>query len=298
MDASLLKRQVITDFNSFIEMKARASTDQKNTLNQAAKQFEAIFLQKMMKSMRQANDFLSDDSPLKSKQMHQFEEMLDQQQSLEISNQAGGIGLAEMMIKQLDKSNLEFQFKNRDTGFNGIKLPVDNILSEVANRKMMIATPKDFVKAIWPAAKNFAKELGVDPKVLIAQAAHETGWGKHIIKDNNDQSSYNLFNIKGGGSWQKGQANVLTTEYIDGKPVKVNEPFRQYQSISESFQDYVSLIKNNQRYQNAILNSNSPDKYMAALQQAGYATDPSYANKVMAIYHGDSLANYLEEVEK
>lgn len=302
MDASMLKKQVITDFNAFIEMKAKAASNQKATLNQAAKQFEALFMQNMLKSMRQANQFLSEDNPLNSHQVQTFQEMLDKQSSLNIANGGHGIGLAEMMLKQLDKKNQLFQHQQRSNQLDtakDISHKKSSWLSHLANRKSMVATPKDFVQAIWPVAKTFAKEIGVDPKMLIAQAVHETGWGKHINKDQKGQPSFNLFNIKGGSSWAKSkpQNMVLTTEYIDGKAIKVKEPFRAYTNFEESFRDYISLIKNSERYQTALSQSENAEKYMHELQQAGYATDPAYAEKVIAIYKGSSLEQMIAEVE-
>lgn len=300
MDGSALKQTSVNDFNHFIEMKARAAQKDQQILHQAAKQFEALFLQNMLKSMRQANDFLSDDSPLKTKNTELFSEMLDQQLVLDISNNTQGIGLADMMIQQLDKSKQAAQFNNRDGQFNGINLPANNQsewIEQLANRKVMVATPADFVKMLWPVAQKFAQELGVDPKVLIAQAAHETGWGKHVIKDDEGASSFNLFNIKASNKTPDQQVSATTTEYIDGVATTVNEPFRKYSSIHSSFEDYVSLIKNNKRYQNALDSASDPSAYMQALQNAGYATDPLYAKKVMAIYNGQTVGKFVPVVE-
>lgn len=298
MDTSLLKKQVITDFNALIELKAKAANNQQQTLNVAARQFEAIFVQNLMKSMRQANHFLSEDSPLKSKQTEQFEEMLDQQRALELSSQGKGIGLAEVMINQLDNRNMKLKYQQQK--LSGNNLP-DSILKQLSenffNRDAMMFTPKDFVKSILPAAKLFAQQLGVDPKLLVAQAIHETGWGKSINTTEQGGSSYNLFNIKGGSQYNKNQSYITTTEYIEGKPVKVKEPFRDYASFEESFQDYVSLIKHNERYHEALSRSADPEQYMAALQQAGYATDPNYAAKVLAIYNGSTLSQAVDSLE-
>jgi flagellar protein FlgJ len=300
MDTSLLKRQVVTDFNSFIEMKAQAKTDKNNTLTQAAKEFEALFLQNMVKSMRKANDFLSENSPLKSNHINQFQEMLDKQQALEISNNTKGIGLAEMMLQQMDKKNQIFQHQANNHP-NGINLPQNSIktkILEFVKEGSVPMTPQSFVEKLWPIAKAVAQEIGFDPKVLIAQAAHETGWGQHIIKDENGTSSNNLFNIKGSTKWQNGQTYITTTEYIEGQPKKVKEPFRNYESVYESFKDYVSLITGKQRYSEAVQQIQNPQKYMEALQEAGYATDPLYANKVMAIYNGKTLNAIVAGMEK
>lgn len=301
MDTSLLKRPVINDFNAFIEMKAKAVSDPNATLTKAAKQFEAIFMQNMMKSMRQSSHFLSEESPLRSKQVDTFEEMLDKQRSLECSSENKGIGLADMMVKQLDKKNIEFQYQDRSIKRNGNYLPqleTNNLLSKVAERKSMVLTPKDFIDAVWPVAKEFAKHLGVDPKMLVAQAAHETGWGKYINEDSKGASSFNLFNIKAGSSWNKKEVDVLTTEYVNGKAIKVNEPFRSYTSFDDSFKDYVSLIKNNDRYEKALSVSHDPKRYIEHLQEAGYATDPNYADKIMSIYEGDRLTSTLQDKER
>lgn len=301
MDTSLLKKPNINDFNAFIEMKAKANTEQAKTLHQAAKQFEAIFLQRMLKGMRQANHFLSEDNPFRNKHAESFQEMLDQQRALDISSNNKGIGLADMIVKQLNPKDAALQHKSHGLKRQGINLPVTETIKELVSnfseRKSMVMTPKDFVQALWPAAQAFAKQLGLDPKMLIAQAIHETGWGKQMVKDAKGESSLNVFNIKGGRSWDKKEAMTLTTEYIDGKPIKMHEPFRQYDSIEESFQDYVDLIKNNNRYETALTNSDDPKAYMQHLQQAGYATDPNYASKVISIYEGDRFTKLMTDME-
>lgn len=300
MDTSLFKKPIINDFNAFIEMKAQASTHKEETLSKAAKQFEAIFMQKMLKSMREANHFLSEDSPLRSKQAESFQDMLDQQRSLDVTASDRGIGLADMIVRQLDTAKLAEQYKGRGIERSGMNLPgsiVDKVVSHISQRSSMVMTPKDFVSALWPAAKAFAKELGVDPKLLIAQAIHETGWGQQMVKDSNGDSTLNLFNIKATGSWQNDQASTLTTEYVDGKAVKLKQPFRQYDSIEASFKDYVNLIKHSERYAKALSFSSDPQKYMTHLQQAGYATDPNYADKVLSIYEGDRFTNLMTDME-
>jgi len=297
MDTSLLKRPVITDFNSFIEMKSKATSDPKATLTKAAKQFEALFMQQMMKSMRKSSHFLSEDSPLRSKQVDTFEEMLDKQRSLEWSTENKGIGLAEMMVKQMDKKNIEFQYKKGPINAISNHFPIEKakqLASTLSNRKSMVMTPKDFIDAILPVAESVAKQLGLDPKMLVAQAVHETGWGKYINKDSDGASSFNLFNIKGGGAWDKKESTVLTTEYVNGKALKIQDSFRSYDSFDESFSDYVSLIKNNERYEHALSSSQNPKQYIKHLQQAGYATDPDYADKVISIYEGDRLTQIMK----
>ena len=140
-----------------------------------------------------------------------------------------------------------------------------------------------------PIAEKVAGELGVDPKVLLAQAALETGWGKHVIQQGSD-SSYNLFNIKADSRWQGEQVQVSTLEYRDGVAQREQAAFRSYGSYEESFNDYVSFLKNSPRYQNALQQAANPFAYVDALQQAGYATDPEYSNKISRIYSGELIS--------
>ena len=157
--------------------------------------------------------------------------------------------------------------------------------------------PIEFVKALWPMAEKIAQSMGMDPKILVAQAALETGWGKHISKDDEGKPSYNLFNIKADKQWDKGSVVTHTVEYEEGVAVKKHESFRQYKNFEESFQDYASFIASNPRYEKAINNTTNPEGYVNKLQQAGYATDPKYADKIMRIYHGDQLASALRDLQ-
>ena len=158
-----------------------------------------------------------------------------------------------------------------------------------------IHSAEDFVRQLHPYAEQAAKELGVEPKVLLAQAALETGWGRSLIKNSDGSNSFNLFNIKADKSWQGKQAQVSTLEFEQGIAKKVNAGFRSYASFQESFQDYVDFIKNNPRYGDALKQAGNGERYLHELQRAGYATDPNYANKVMSIYHGNTMAEFEPE---
>ncbi|MBA2711392.1 MAG: glucosaminidase domain-containing protein [Tatlockia sp.] len=154
------------------------------------------------------------------------------------------------------------------------------------------STIDDFVKSAWPYAQKAGEYLGLDPRILLAQAALETGWGKFITKDSQGLSSNNLFNIKAS---QKEQEAVQskTTEYLDNKALKVIASFKKYSSIASSFNDYVSLIQGSLRYEKALANTSDPKRYVDELHKAGYATDPLYANKILAIYKGNELQQAL-----
>ena len=153
-------------------------------------------------------------------------------------------------------------------------------------------SPDSFVKAMYPAAIQAATTLGVDPKVLVAQAALETGWGKHISTHKDGDSSFNLFNIKADNRWDGDQVRKETIEYRQGQPLREVASFRSYDSYQHSFNDYVDFIKTSSRYQNTLQHSASPHDYMQGLQDAGYATDPKYTEKVIRIMNSDYLSGY------
>ncbi|RAU19630.1 flagellar assembly peptidoglycan hydrolase FlgJ [Nitrincola tibetensis] len=146
-------------------------------------------------------------------------------------------------------------------------------------------SPDEFVSALLPLAENVAKDLGVDPKVLLAQAALETGWGRFVI-----EGSHNLFNIKADRRWDGDRVSVSTLEYRQGQAQREMASFRSYANYEESFRDYVDFLKTNPRYQQALQNTSNPSAYLRELQAAGYATDPAYAKKIEQIYSGSVMA--------
>lgn len=149
-------------------------------------------------------------------------------------------------------------------------------------------TPEGFVASIWPHAEKAARELGVDPRALVAQAALETGWGRRHIKRDNGSSSHNLFGIKASG-WKGESASAATHEYVDGQRQSQTARFRAYGSPAESFGDYVRMLKNSPRYQAALQAGSDVRGFAQGLQRAGYATDPGYAAKIAAIAAGPTI---------
>jgi flagellar protein FlgJ len=154
--------------------------------------------------------------------------------------------------------------------------------------------PVDFVKAVWKHAKAAASALGLAPEVLAAQAALETGWGKFLIRDGNGKNSNNFFGVKADERWGGDRVSVGTIEYRNGVMKKENALFRAYSSIEDSFKDYVNFLKSNPRYQNALDNSADNKLFTKELQRAGYATDPSYAEKINNILNGDVFKKALQ----
>jgi flagellar protein FlgJ len=142
------------------------------------------------------------------------------------------------------------------------------------------------VREVWEHARSSAQALGVDPRVLVAQSALETGWGRQVIRDQQGRSSYNLFGIKADARWDGAAVSVSTLEYRDNIARPETARFRKYDSVAGSFNDYVDFLRRNPRYENALANSSNSEAYLSALQSAGYATDPAYADKVMAVLSG------------
>jgi flagellar protein FlgJ len=144
-------------------------------------------------------------------------------------------------------------------------------------------SPEAFVRELWPCAQEAGRQLGVDPRNLLAQAALETGWGKSLPCDTNGTASFNFFGVKATGDWQGGSVSVKTLEFEGGVPVPRQAKFRSYDSAADGFRDYVELLRNNPRYADALNTGNDSKAFATALQKGGYATDPAYAQKIMSI---------------
>jgi flagellar protein FlgJ len=153
----------------------------------------------------------------------------------------------------------------------------------LAPSRTAFASHDEFIATMLPMAEEAAARIGVDPKVLVAQAALETGWGKSVMRSNAGGSSHNLFGIKATGSWQGDQARAITSEFRDGKMVKETAAFRSYDSYADSFHDLVNVLQRNDRYQDVVKAADNPEQFVKELQKAGYATDPNYASKISSI---------------
>ncbi|UNK43974.1 flagellar assembly peptidoglycan hydrolase FlgJ [Luteimonas sp. S4-F44] len=156
-------------------------------------------------------------------------------------------------------------------------------------------TPEGFVASIWSHAQSAARELGVDARALVAQAALETGWGRRMIRQDDGGTAHNLFGIKATG-WQGERVTATTHEYRNGVRRDERAQFRAYASPAESFADYVRLLKQNPRYRQALESGGDVRRFASALQQAGYATDPRYADKISAIANGPTLGRALSTI--
>lgn len=167
---------------------------------------------------------------------------------------------------------------------------VDAVRERVAALRERFSDKKSFVEALAPHARQAARRLGVDHRILIAQAALETGWGQSILGDSAGRSSMNLFNIKAGSYWQGPSVGVTTLEFRDGVPRPERARFRAYGSFAESFGDYATLLLGNGRYRQAIDNAADPAAFVQGLSRGGYATDPAYASKILRLFRDPVIA--------
>ncbi|PKG75925.1 flagellar assembly peptidoglycan hydrolase FlgJ [Shewanella sp. GutCb] len=316
------------DLGGLDSLRSKAQKGENSALKEVAQQFEGIFVQMLMKSMRDANAVFESDSPMNSQYTKFYEQMHDQQMSLNLSGQ-GMLGLADLMVQQLDPTNSpmtpasvlrgDSDSSARSNGFtldNGhaMQMPtsrttassplglgtsvsvapqtLDSLLSgkilpsaalNVDKSQADFTSQDEFVSRLYPHAEKAAKQLGTTPEVLIAQSALETGWGQKMVKGVAGQQSNNLFNIKADNRWQGDKAQVNTLEYEQGIAVKQKADFRVYDDIGQSFNDFVSFVSNSKRYQDAMKKAANPQAFVQSLQDAGYATDPKYTDKVMQV---------------
>lgn len=363
-------------------------------MRKVAQEFESLFLNEMLKSMRSANEVLGKDNPLNTPAAKQYQEMYDQQLSVTLSRQGGGIGLADVLMRQMSKNKsvvpgdvpatpavaaetkvtapattttnspfvrsngqralwaarvatpaVDGGHKNDMAMLNQRRLALPSKLTDrllagivpsadparstlntstvpgrtspeldavikgsrqpmlsasgvhgrmqiygravaqppLAPAKQAFESPDAFVATMLPMAQQAADRIGVDPLYLVAQAALETGWGKSVMRQQNGNSSYNLFGIKATGNWQGAQARAITSEFRDGQMVKETADFRSYNSYQDSFHDLVTLLQSNNRYKDVLNAADKPEQFVRELQKAGYATDPEYASKISQI---------------
>ncbi|MEJ2676741.1 MAG: flagellar assembly peptidoglycan hydrolase FlgJ [Acidihalobacter sp.] len=286
-----------TDFQGLDSLKAAARAQTPAAKVEAAKQFEALFIQMMLKSMRDATPH---DSLFGSSQERLYQGLYDHQIALNMA-QGQGIGLRSMIEKALGVSGSP---ESSASGTSTAAVVAQRAATPDApaaaaqgataqtragSSDWPPASPQAFVETVMPYARAAAEKLGVSPEVLVAQAALETGWGKHVPAAANGASSNNLFGIKAGKDWSGSQVSVPTVEYRDGLATRERASFRAYPSIAASFSDYAKLISQHPRYQQALANAGDPAQYLAGLQQAGYATDPAYAAKIGHILGRDEF---------
>ncbi|OGT05862.1 MAG: flagellar rod assembly protein/muramidase FlgJ [Gallionellales bacterium RBG_16_57_15] len=271
------------DTQSLEQLRAQARHSPDQALKAAAQQFEAVFLNMMLKSMREATP---QDGMFDSEQTRMFTGMLDQQLAQSMASR--GVGLADIMARQLSRT-MGGQLESGEWGAGSGKLPSQPPVSSPQSSISVLPSAyngtvqQDFVNRMLPYAMQASQASGVPPQLMLGQAALESGWGKREIRMADGSNSYNLFGVKANANWNGKTAEALTTEYKNGVAHKQVERFRAYSSYAEAFQDYANMIGRNPRYAD-VLQQGGDDAGMAqAIQKAGYATDPKYADKLARV---------------
>lgn len=322
-------QQFALDVQGVEKLKHLAKKDESEAIRAASKQFEAIFLNMMLKSMRDTipkGGLFSDD------QSGMYTSLLDQQLTQNIAG-GRGVGLAEVMARQLGAGAIErapgktgavgdanltaFPLPARGLATAGAKpgSPLDTLAKNLrldlfAHQKADVAQapaagsdkpatdapksgPRAFVERVWNYAADVARELGIPAHFLVGHAALESGWGKHEIKGQGGENSHNLFGIKAGANWKGAVVETTTTEYVNGVARKVVERFRAYPSYADAFRDYAQLMGQSPRYAGLFQGGVNAEQFATGLQKAGYATDPMYADKLERILNGATLRRAL-----
>lgn len=291
-------------------LKRAGKGDSPEALRAAAQQFEGLFMNMVMKSMRAATP---SDSPFESEQTKMYTSMLDQKISDNFAKR--GVGLADALMNQLSNNAKGIQPPVDGEGAAAAKvsdaIPADAPISlraskvlerlpprqlglsatppggsaplELNNARQYPARPahvQAFQDKVGSHANEAARATGIPAKFMLGQAALESGWGKREIRAADGTPSHNLFGIKATSSWTGKTVSVATTEYVNGVAQKKMQTFRAYDSYADSFKDYANLLKSNPRYQNVIANGQDASSFAHGLQKAGYATDPQYAAKL------------------
>ncbi|MHB1299267.1 MAG: flagellar assembly peptidoglycan hydrolase FlgJ [Burkholderiales bacterium] len=277
------------DTHGLDALRLQAKQNPNQALSQVSRQFEAVFMEMMLKSMRDATP---QDGPFDSEQTKMYTSMLDQQIAQTLAKK--GIGLADIMTKQLSRSTVAQHV-------NPPQQPMPQQISwatapqaeapstDAASTMAGSAQGRDFISKLLPHAREAARKTGIPAKFMLGQAALETGWGKHEIKSANGRPSHNLFGIKADKHWKGPVVTAPTTEYVNGMPRKVYQNFRAYHSYAESFQDYAHMLAHDPRYAPVVASGQDAAGFAQGLQSAGYATDPHYSDKLMRIFSVNAL---------
>ena len=331
-DASMA--DVYTDFQGLMRLKAAAGKQTPEAIQETARQFEALFVQTMLKAMRDASP---GEGMGESDQTEFYRDMYDQQMALHLVK-GRGLGIARMLVSGIgegrpDEATLPESVSAVPVGVKSAApvieagphmpllkksavRPIIDLESTVPAQMLVTLrgisgskvsagspgagnwrpeTPEEFISDLIPHARKGAAELGVSPGVLIAQAALETGWGRNVIRHADGRSSFNLFGIKADAGWSGDRVSVATLEYENGVAEKRRAAFRSYDSLEGGVSGYVEFIRSNPRYRQALEQAAEPVAYLSSLKAAGYATDPEYVRKIRAIMNRDS---FMEDVEK
>lgn len=319
-----LPNRAAFDIKSAQDLRTQFAKNPQEGLKAAAEQFEAMFLQQVMKSMR---DTVPQDGLLNSDSSRFYTSLLDQQMAQNMASSGKGIGFARLIEQQLGKNLAASQASAEQTvpanaaaagnallmsasdgrhlrtqavpssvptsaAYAALQSATTSVTNQAAGAAMSDAdlplSAREFVGRVWPHAVEASRSTGISPQFLVAHAALESGWGRNEIRQSDGSASHNLFGIKAGKSWNGSSVEAATTEYVGGEAQSTVERFRSYGSYEEAFRDYANLLRNNPRY-GGVIGSQDGAEFAKGLQRAGYATDPAYADKLNRIINGPTL---------
>jgi flagellar protein FlgJ len=274
------------DANGLNGLRLAAKQNAPDATRKAATQFEGMFLNMMMKSMRDASP---QDGITDSEQSKMFTSMLDQQLTQNMATR--GVGLADVLVRQLSAHNGAANAgqstgtsTTQDTSTSSSAVSgVNSHGTGHVRAKAQSDMAKAFQDKLGQHAEQASQATGIPAKFILGQAALESGWGKREIKAADGSASHNLFGIKATGNWKGKVVTAATTEYTNGVPHTKMEKFRAYDSYADAFSDYANLLSKNPRYGQVLANSHDATSFAKGLQRAGYATDPHYADKIANI---------------
>lgn len=326
-------KRLALDAQASNDLRTQFQKDPKAGLHKAAQEFESMFLQIVLKNMRATvpQDGLMDSDETRfytgmlDQQLAQdlakngtlgFARMMEAQFNRALAGQIPGSTNAENTsgtnptesgqsllnnLRQLRQGNFPAVLPGNTPlpPTSGALQEVNSGVSAINNREAggatrlgAAASPSEFVNRVWPHAVEASRVTGIPPQFMVAQAALETGWGKHEMLNPDGSSSFNLFGIKAGRSWTGAVVQAETTEFVNGQETRQLASFRAYPSYAEAFRDYANLLRSNPRY-GAVIGSQDGTEFANRLQQAGYATDPQYADKLSRIINGPTLRQAL-----
>lgn len=273
----------ILDANGLHRLREAAHDNSPDALKKASTQFEALFLDMVMKSMRDATPA---EGLMDSEQGKMMQGMLDQQYAKALATR--GIGLADVLVRQMTPRGVPADAvtdaRSPQPGHVAtvpVPVPADATprpgAAEAANKT---SAKRSFIDKLKSHAEAVSAATGIPSRFMVAQAALESGWGRREIRNPDGSQSHNIFGIKAGANWKGKTTDVVTTEYVNGVAQRRIERFRAYDSYADAFADYARTLTGSARYRDVVASAADANSFAQGLQKAGYATDPRYAEKL------------------
>jgi peptidoglycan hydrolase FlgJ len=280
-----------TDLNGLDSLKKDPTSPQ--AIHAVAQQVDALFLQMMLKSMRDAS---TDGGESESNEMSMYHDMFDKQIALTLS-QHQGIGMGAMLARQLSAAAAAKKPQTpapASAGASAPAAPGGAVQPAAAAPKSspsasLLHNASQFVSQVLPSISRAAQALGVNPLGMLAQAALETGWGTRMARTSDGTPSLNMFGVKADDTWEGARAGATTVEFSGGVATQRHAAFRAYASIEDSVSDFANLLKGSPRYRHALAAGGDAQAYVNGIGRSGYATDPDYANKLNSVLNGSTL---------